>query len=124
MRLVPEADAIVILHPSNDRLVIRPFKLTEELDRAGTQYLYVDSPPPPAAVKGRPYSYRLTAKSKAGGAEFALRGKAPEGLTLTPAGEVKWAVPTNLTNFLVSFSVTVKDKSGKTVEHACTIPVQ
>jgi hypothetical protein len=37
---------------------------------------------------------------------------------------VKWTVPATFPNYLATFSVTVKDKSGKTAEHVCTIPVQ
>jgi hypothetical protein len=124
MRLIPQADLIVLLPPGEDRLVLRPFKMAAALADSGVDYLYVDPAPPPPIRKGQTYTHKFVAHSKMGGADFSLTGRRPDGMTITPDGELRWEAPAVFGDYFMVCKIVLKDKAGRRVEHLCAIPVE
>src|SRR5262249_12497499 len=86
--------------------------------KAGIDYLFVTSQPPPQAARGQEYVYPIVVKSKKGGVQFALDA-GPQGLKITEAGVVRWKVPADLPDGSHDVIVTVRDKTGQGSLHTC-----
>lgn len=106
---VPPAGVVAVLPPAADRLVLYPADVAAGLAAADRGYLFVASQPPPSAVPGGRFEYRLDVRSKGGGVRYnmALR---PPGMSLTADGVVRWDVPADFAR-PVKVVVTVTDKS-------------
>ena len=117
--LVPEAKVFVAVAAAGDRLVVRKFDPVAALAASGADYLLVTSRPH-GVRPGEKYEYQIDAKSKAGGVTCALDA-GPDGLKVSSAGRVTWAVPKGYAGG-DSVIVTVSDKSGKRVFH--TFPLR
>jgi len=117
---VPQHGRLVTLAYSRDRLVSRAFDIIAAMNRAGIDYLFVDSVPPLLAKPGGAYRYQLQVKSKTGGVKFTL-DSGPEGMTLSPNGLIKWDVPANIEAGQHGVIITVDDASGQTLLHSFTI---
>jgi hypothetical protein len=120
---VPSANVLLTLPESNDRVVVRPLDLMEGLDRSGEPYLFVASVPRTRVATGTTYAYRLDVRSKAGGVTYKLES-GPAGMTLSPAGELRWDVPARQDGKVPRVVITVRDASGKEVLHAFEITVE
>jgi hypothetical protein len=117
----PSAGLLVCLDPGKDVLVLRRIKLAEQLEKSDTDYLVVVSRPP-LAKPGAAFSYKLDALSKKGGLKFKLES-GPEGLTVSPTGQVAWKVPDKPADPEVDVLVTVTDSSGQEVFHNFRVEV-
>jgi hypothetical protein len=117
------AHVLLTLPESNDRVVIRPFDLIAALDREGKNYLFVLSAPRTRIRAGREYDYPLDIHSKAGGIRCQLEA-GPEGMTVSPGGQLRWHAPTNLQGQTVPVIVTIRDASGKDIQHSFDISVE
>ena len=71
--LAPQHGRLVTLARPRDSLVVRKFDIIAAMNRAGIDYLFVDSVPPLLARPGETYRYAIRVKSKAGGVEFHTR---------------------------------------------------
>ncbi|HEV3261470.1 MAG TPA: serine/threonine-protein kinase [Gemmataceae bacterium] len=120
---LPTARLLLTLPETNDRVVVRRLDLIEALKKAGRNYLFVFSMPPTRARAGTTYVYSLDVKSKAGGVVYQLES-GPEGMSLSPNGELRWKVPAGQEGTTAKVVVTVGDASGKEVIHAFQIAVQ
>jgi serine protease Do len=117
----PGAGLLICLDGSKDEIVLRRVKLAEQLEKSDTDYLVVVSRPP-VAKPGTAYSYKLDVLSKKGGLKFKLES-GPEGLSISPAGEVTWKVPVKPADSEADVLVTVTDSSGQEVFHNFKIDV-
>ncbi len=121
MFMAPQHDKLVILAPSRDRLVSRPFDIILALNNAGIDYLFVDTIPPTLASPGSLYRYPLQVRSKAGGVKFSL-DSGPEAMSIADDGMVTWAVPTHAPG-QHAVIISIEDASGQTRFHAFTIRI-
>jgi hypothetical protein len=118
--LAPQHGRLVTLARPRDSLVARKFDIIAAMDRAGIDYLFVDSTPPLLARPGETYRYAIQVKSKSGGVEFTL-DSGPEGMTLSKDGMLRWEVPAGIEVQQHGVIITVKDASGQTLLHSFTI---
>jgi hypothetical protein len=101
--------------PNGDRLILRRIDLVALMDKAGMDYLFVNSQPP-VAKAGTPFSYRLDVRSKKGGVRVKLES-GPPGMQVTPAGQITWAVPADFAERETDVLLTIADASGQEVFH-------
>jgi hypothetical protein len=120
--LVPQCRRLVTVADTRDQLVVRPFDLMAALDRAGIDYLFVDSLPVTVADPGRPYRYPIAAQSKKGGIRFSL-DSGPAGMTISRDGVLSWQVPANAEPGPIGVIVTIEDASGQNVFHTFNVQV-
>jgi hypothetical protein len=121
-RYLPSANVLVVLPDSNDRVVVHPFNLMQELNDSGQQYLFVLSEPRTRAGAGKEYLYAIDARSKAGGVRFTLE-KGSEGMKLSD-GTLRWAAPAAAAGKSFDVIVTVRDSAGKEITHAFAVKVE
>ena len=94
LHFYPAANLLVTLPYTNDQIVLRRFNVTEVLDKAGVDYLLINSSPPLTARRGQLYSYQLEVKSKRGGVVYSVES-GPPGLAVSASGLLQWKVPAN-----------------------------
>jgi S1-C subfamily serine protease len=123
IHFIPNANVILTVTDARDELRLRRFVVTDALDKAGIDYLFVASTPPRAAAKGQDYLYEPEIKSKRGGVKLAL-DSGPEGMTLDKSGNLHWHVPDNIKNDSVGVILSVKDASGQEIYHTFNIAVR
>jgi hypothetical protein len=120
--LVPNANALVILNGTTDKVIIHKVEVDRLLEKGDIDYLYVASRPG-VALCGATFTYKPDVKSKKGGVTIKL-DIGPEGMNTTAAGALIWKVPENFASTEVSVVLTVSDKSGQETFHAFTLPVK
>jgi hypothetical protein len=121
--LVPQHNRLVTVNATRDALAVRPFDIIEVLNKAGIDYLFVESLPLTTAAPGKPYRYPIVVKSKQGGVKFAL-DSGPEGMTVSAKGELVWDVPADQEPGQTGVIVTIEDKSGQSIFHTFNIEVE
>jgi hypothetical protein len=117
---IPDAHLLVTIPLSRDMLSLRRINIEQALDKSEVDYLFVASRPPRTAKPGSGYQYRLTVKSKRGGAGFQL-ASGPTGMTISPEGQLDWAVPADFARAEETVVVSVKDASGQEIFHTFRI---
>jgi hypothetical protein len=117
----PRAGLLLTVGAEGDRLLLRRVNLAEQLEKSGADYLVVLSGPP-AARAGQPFTYRLDIRSKRGGVTVKLES-GPQGLQVTPDGQVSWAVPAKPAEPEAEVLLTLRDASGQEVFHTFRIAV-
>ena len=119
---VPDAKAILVLPPSNDRVVFHKIDADAALEKSGENYLLITSKAPTAEKAGGALRYAIKAKSKRGGVTYKL-DSGPKGMAVSDEGVVTWAVPADLAPGTRDVIITVRDKSGQEAFHTFTIKV-
>jgi hypothetical protein len=89
---IPQANLIVVLPESNDRVMLHRFDVDAALERSGLDYFVVTSRPPATAKRGTELSYAVAVKAKDDKITYRV-GSGPRGMTVSQAGVVRWAVP-------------------------------
>jgi len=120
--LVPQHQRLVTVADTRDQLVVRPFDMMAMLDKAGIDYLFVESLPVTIADPGKPYRYPITVQSKKGGLKFTL-DSGPQGMKLSNDGVLTWNVPANADAGPAGVIVTIEDSSGQNVFHTFNVQV-
>jgi hypothetical protein len=120
--LIPQFQRLVTLADTRDQLVVRPFDMLETLDKAGIDYLFVDSLPITGVDPGKAYKYPITVQSKKGGIKFSL-DSGPQGMTLSKEGVLSWQVPANFEPGPTGVIVTIEDSAGQSIFHTFNIQV-
>src|SRR5262249_26818363 len=113
---IPDAQLLVTIPDTYDRLIVRRFDVIQELEKSGIDYLLVTSQPVTQCKIGTTYLYQLAVKSKKGGVKLKLES-GPAGMKLSPEGQLTWAVPNNLPEKQVDVLLTVSDASGQECFH-------
>jgi hypothetical protein len=121
-RYLPSAKVFISLPETNDRVVLRPFDLDDELKRSGEKYLFVASVPPARVETASVFAYKLDVRSKVGGVKFHL-DKGPDGMTISDNGLLTWNVPPRTDGKTFPVVVAVRDADGKEVFHTFDLPV-
>lgn len=92
----PRLGYLAFLTATNDQLVFRPFNLKEELSKSGVDYLIVTSTPNDVIRAGSVWTYKIEVSQKnKSPLKFSLQS-APDGMSISNAGVIKWAVPKSL----------------------------
>jgi hypothetical protein len=120
--LIPSARLMVTIPVENDRLVVRRLDILRELHRLGVDEIVVTSPPVVGAIAGESFRHRVEAYAK-GGATFE-RSVAPEAMSVSPEGEMRWNVPEGAAGQETVAVVAVRSPSGQTVLHKVYILVR
>ena len=102
--------------------MLRRLNLVEALQKAGIDYLFVDSTPPAVVAPGTLVSYQVEVKSRRGGVRFSMES-APPGATLSPSGKFSWRVPAETTNARETVIITIRDASGQEIFHTFTLRI-
>ncbi len=111
---VPEADLLVIIPQTDDRLGFHRIAIDESLKQLGEDYLFVSSPRAMDVVRGRPFQRTIAVKSSRGQPRFTL-SRGPTGLRVSPGGELAWDQPAGEPGDEVEAVVEVRDDSGRSV---------
>lgn len=120
--LIPDAELLVFVPATDDKLILQRFNLVSLLDKAGVDYLFVASQPVTQAVKGSTYNYPLSVKSKKGGVKVKLVS-GPPGMEVTADGRTTWAVPADFADAAADVILSVTDASGQEVFHSFKVTV-
>ena len=120
---LPSAQVLLTLPEGNDRVVIRSLDLFACLDREGENYLFVLSSPRTRVRAGSMFDSMLDIHSRAGGVRCQLE-VGPDGMTVSSNGRLRWQVPANQEGKTVSAIVTIRDSSGKEIQHGFEIVVE
>ncbi len=117
----PLAGMLLTVGAEQDRFIVRRVNLVEELARSGADYLVVVSQPPMAKAGGK-FSYKLAIRAKAGGVKVSLES-GPDGLTVSPDGQVSWDVPARFAAPEAKVIVAIHDDTGQEVFHTFTVMI-
>jgi hypothetical protein len=120
--LVPQHKRLVTVSDTRDQLVVRPFDIVATLNKAGIDYLFVDSLPVTVADPGKPYTYSIVVQSKKGGVKFSL-DSAPEGMKVSKDGVLTWQVPADAEPGPTGIIVTIEDSAGQSVFHSFNVQI-
>lgn len=122
LHFVPDAAVLVSIPATNDRLMLYRVDLNEMLEKSGIDYLFVTSRPPAEVRPGSTLRYEMVVKCKRGPASFRLE-TGPEGLAVSPRGEITWAVPSDAQGDQ-NVVVLVKDAGGQESFHTFRLLVR
>jgi hypothetical protein len=111
---VPQANQLVSIPFTNDRLIVQRFDTREVLEKANVDYFYVTSVPPRLFRKGERYHYTVEVASRKGGVDYEL-SSGPPGMSLSKSGDLYWNVPGDFANERVSVIITVRSVDGQTL---------
>jgi hypothetical protein len=120
--LIPSANLIVSVPQTNDRLVLHRVDMMQLLDKSPINYLLVASAPPAQVGVGKELQYKIEARSKKGGVTFSLEA-GPKGMTVSPQGNLQWAVPADAAPGEEAIIVAVRDSTGQEVFHTFRLRV-
>jgi WD40 repeat protein len=120
--LVPAAELLITIPFSNDRIVMRRLDITKALGQFGSENIIVTSRSVLNAQANRAIQHQIEGRSKAGGLRYSL-AKGPDGLTVSPAGQLSWLPPKEQAGEVVTAVVTVADSAGRERFHTITIRV-
>jgi S1-C subfamily serine protease len=123
IHLLPAANLLVTLSDTRDELILRRFSITDVLEKAGIDYLFVASTPSRTAEKGQTWSYRPDVKSKRGGVKVKLES-GPEGMKISSDGKIEWPVPPEFATSSAGVILNVSDASGQEVYHTFNLTVR
>ncbi len=117
---VPQANQLLTIPFSNDRLLVKPFNIRAALDKANIDYLYVTSIPPRRYRPGQHFEYPIEIASRDGSPNFEL-SSGPEAMSVSPSGVVAWQVPGDFRESKVNVIVTAKSTGGQSVYESFTL---
>ncbi len=120
---LPSANVLVDLPESNDRVVLRPLNLMEELKRSVKDYLFVLSRPDKHVAAGTMFTYRMDIRSKESIAGCRLES-GPEGMTVSSSGTVRWQAPARTDRHPARVIITIQSASGKEFQHSFDLVVE
>ncbi len=119
----PEADLIITIPPTADRLHLRKFDLNQALEESGIDYLIVTSRPPLSVKAGESLRYVLAVQSKKGGLKYKVEA-GPEGMQFTDDGALVWQVPKDAPSDKQNVILLVSDTIGQEVYHSFELEIE
>ena len=120
---VPSANLLITIPPSNDRLVLRRLDMAKTLEQHGGDYLLVTSPATLAADAGQMFRHQIAVKSRKGSVTYVLTS-GPEGMAVSPDGQVTWKVAKKDAGEEVIAILTIGDAAGQETFHTLRIRVR
>jgi hypothetical protein len=122
-QFIPDAKLIIDLPYPNDRLILHRFDMDQALAKANFDYLFVTSSPPLAVKRGDTLSYAITIKSNQAGLTYKLVN-GPEGMTISPAGQISWPVPPTLEGAEVEILVAIENAAKQEIFHSFKVSLR
>ena len=119
---IPEAQLVIAIPATMDRLILRKCNLADELAKSEIDYLFIASAPVITARKGAEYRYALAVYARKGPVRLSLES-APRGMMISPAGAITWHVPGVLKDEVVDVIVKAKDALDQEVFHTFKINI-
>ncbi|MBW3542409.1 MAG: serine protease [Planctomycetes bacterium] len=119
--LVPQANVIVVLPPTNDQLVLHKFDVDAALEQSGLDYLLVTSQPPRTAQAGKTFEYSPAVKARHTPVSVELN-VGPPGMEVSKTGTLTWKVPADSRGDH-EVILTVRDARGQEVFHTFAVRV-
>ena len=116
----PRYDLLVVIPPTNDRLLLTVVDVIKVLQQSGRRYLFVTSIPPVQAVLGSTYKYQIEVQSREKELSYSLES-GPNGLSVSPPGAVTWKVPKSAAPGQNTVIIKVRDASGQEIFHTFVI---
>src|SRR5262249_31179069 len=92
------------------------------LDKAGIDYLFVNSTATPFAVKGQAYQYQVQVKSKKGIKSYKV-DSGPPGMKVSATGQVTWQVPKEFADSSTDVIMSIADKAEQEIFHTFKIAI-
>jgi hypothetical protein len=120
---IHQADQVITIPFTNDRLLITRFSLAEALRESDTAFVYATSTPPRACTKGQLFEYQLRYASSSDEVDIELSA-APEGMKMSKEAKITWPVPETLDDNLVFVIFTLSTGDGQTVFHTLRLSVR
>ncbi len=119
---LPAVKLLITIPPSNDRLVLRRVDIDAAVGQTADAILIL-TPPLLNARAGQPLVARIQAKSTKGDVQFTLV-KGPKGLSISPDGQISWAVPDVPDGGAAKIVLSLRDPAGRSRSHEVAIRVQ
>jgi hypothetical protein len=121
--LLPDSNLLVTIGNTNDYLVLRKIDVDAGLRASGEPFLFVRESAVPPATKGQDFRYSISTRSSTDQLSFAL-DNAPDGMRLSPAGELTWQVPADYSTGKAAVIVRITSSDRQQVFHSFQIDVQ
>lgn len=114
--LVPQLGLLAILPPGRGFVAIQNIDIERALLELDAAYLFVESTLPTSARKGTTFRYQIVARTSARSLTYKL-DSGPEGMTISPTGELVWDVPATV-KAIGGIIVTLVTDDGQKLFHA------
>jgi len=99
--------------PATDEVIrVTPFDLTKELDNSDMDYMIVTSSAPNFCIKGEEFQHKVEWLCSSKNVSLEL-SSAPDGMTISQTGEVRWDVPKDAKSEFVIVTLTSDDDQTK-----------
>jgi hypothetical protein len=121
--LVPAANLLITIPPSNDRLVLRRLDLAEMLEQQLGDYLLATSPAFLTVEADREFEHQVEVKARKGPVTYVMNS-GPEGMVVSPAGKVTWKAAPNRRGREVAAVLTIGDATGQEIFHTIRIRIR
>ena len=104
---VVQADQLIHIPKSNDRLVVHSLGLDKMLENLESPFVFVNSIAPTQVKVGSRFAYQIQLSGAPGKVGYELNS-GPEGMTLSETGMLTWQVPDKIKTDLVFVITTIK----------------
>ncbi|MCE9553984.1 MAG: trypsin-like peptidase domain-containing protein [Planctomycetes bacterium] len=112
---------LVAIPDDRQRLILADLDVDKILDQSGRDYLFVSSQPPTSIKSGQAWKYKIEARAKKGPVKMKLES-GPEGMKLSPQGDLQWKVPASAKTEAII--VSVKDGTDQEIFHTFTLTME
>jgi S1-C subfamily serine protease len=119
---IPQANLLITIPPSNDRLVLRRLDLDRAIENSPRPLLFVGSPSEISARPRQKLVHQVVARSSGGTVRYELTS-GPAGLSVTPDGTLSWNVPLDGGGKSFEVILTVSDSSGRQLFHTIHLKI-
>ena len=117
---LPSVELLVVIPPTDDRLILRRVRLSDFLAKLGENDLFLSSPRGFDVLLGKSFHQELAARSGRGQAQFKL-SKGPTGMRLSPVGELEWEAPTGKPGEELEAVVEVSNAAGRKISETIVL---
>ncbi len=117
---LPSVELLVVVPPTDDRLILRRVRLNDFLAKLGANDLFLSSPRGFDVLVGKSFHQTLAARSGRGQTEFKL-WNGPTGLRLSPVGELEWAAPAGKPGEELEAVVEVSNAGGRKIRETIVL---
>jgi predicted Zn finger-like uncharacterized protein len=116
VQFIPDANLLVVLPESKDRLDVHRVNIEEMLNKSGIDFLYVTSRPNATAPRGSTFRYPIAVKSKKGGLKYKIES-GPDGMKVDAAGTITWKIDAAQDLVEEVVLLTITDAAGQEIFH-------
>lgn len=114
--LDPAHDLLATVPLTNDRVILRKFRLDEAMAKNGTPGLYVQSTPQTHFETGSEWNYSMDVRGGKPPLKYVLQS-APAGMRLSADGKLTWTPPAKLASGELLVSAAIADSQQHHLDH-------